>query len=58
MLQGQFVDVRQQQQFEEEVELLEDAPVPVVIKGQLNTLHRFLLNITNITFARSPSSPQ
>ena len=58
VLQGQFVDVRQQQQFEEEAELLEDAPVPVVIKGQLNTFRHLLLNITIITFARSPSSPQ
>ena len=34
VLQGQFVDVRQQQQqLEEEVELLEDSPVPVVIRG-------------------------
>ena len=33
--QGQFVNVRQQQQQQEEdAELLEDDPVPVVIKGQ------------------------
>ena len=33
VLQGQFVDVRQQQQLEGEAELLEDSPVPVVIRG-------------------------
>ena len=35
MLQGQFVEVRQQ--LEEDAEVVEDPPVPVVIKGQKRT---------------------
>ena len=45
MLQGQFVDVRQQQQLEGEAELLEDSPVPVVIRGH----HHIRLVITIMT---------
>ena len=43
VLQGQFVDVRQQQQLEAEAELVEDAPVPVVIRGHHPHL-RVILN--------------
>ena len=34
MLQGQFVEVRQQ--LEEDAEVVDDPPVPVVIKGEKN----------------------
>ena len=34
ILQGQFVDVRQQAQQEEEEAELVDSPVPVVIRGE------------------------
>ena len=40
MLQGQFVDPRQQQ-LEEEAEVVGDPPVPVVIKGELPNIVRF-----------------
>ena len=57
VLQGQFVDVRQQQQqLEEEVELLEDSPVPVVIRGGHTLLtkhHHYYFDLT-----RSPNSTQ
>ena len=43
MLQGQFVDPRQQQ-LEEEAEVVGDPPVPVVIKGELDQRVSELLN--------------
>ena len=41
MLQGQFVEVRQQ--LEEDAEVVEDPPVPVVIKGEKNISNSIFL---------------
>ena len=52
VLQGQFVEVRQQ--LDEDAEVVEDPPVPVVIKGENRTKVLFALFLKTIVLPFKP----